>query len=166
MLNVFEKEWNSIVTSFASSISSALGAGVKDFAVGDAVFAVCDTGQEQAYAEKVAIRAAIVAKKPERLTHAESAALALIGLTALCAIEDDLQLKSGETILIQGGAGGVASFAIQVAKHIGARVITTGRAENHDYLTLPPALICRRTLMKQRHNATVLWQSCEALRFS
>jgi NADPH:quinone reductase-like Zn-dependent oxidoreductase len=58
----------------------------------------------------------------------------LIGLTALCSIEDTLQLKSGETILIQGGAGGVASFAIQVAKHIGARVITTASAANHDYL--------------------------------
>jgi NADPH:quinone reductase-like Zn-dependent oxidoreductase len=117
-----------------SGVVSALGEGVKDFAVGDAVFGVCDVGQEQAYAEKIAIKAAIVAKKPERLSHVEAAALALIGLTALCAIEDDLQLKSGETILIQGGAGGVASFAIQVAKHIGARVITTGRAENHDYL--------------------------------
>ena len=51
--------------------------------------------------------------------------MALTGLTAIWAIEDSLQLKSGETILIQGGAGGVASFAIQLAKHIGARVITT-----------------------------------------
>ena len=61
-------------------------------------------------------------------------ALALIGLTALVSIEDTLQLKSGETILIQGGAGGVASFAIQVAKHIGARVITTASKANHDYV--------------------------------
>ena len=57
-----------------------------------------------------------------------AAALALTGLTALCSIEDTLKLKSGETILIQGGAGGVASFAIQLAKHIGARVITTASA--------------------------------------
>jgi len=60
--------------------------------------------------------------------------LALTGLTALSAIEDTLKLQPGETILIQGGAGGVASFAIQLAKHIGARVITTASATNHDYV--------------------------------
>jgi NADPH:quinone reductase-like Zn-dependent oxidoreductase len=60
--------------------------------------------------------------------------LALTGLTAMSAIEDTLKLRSGETILIQGGAGGVASFAIQLAKHIGARVITTASAANHLYL--------------------------------
>ena len=117
-----------------SGIVSAAGAGVTDIAVGDAVFGVCDVGQEAAYAEKVAIKSSIVAKKPEGLAHTEAAAVALIGLTALSSIEDTLQLKSGETILIQGGAGGVASFAIQIAKHIGARVITTASAANHDYV--------------------------------
>ncbi len=117
-----------------SGVVSALGAGVTDFVVGDEVFGVCDAGQEQAYAEKIAIRAAIVARKPANLTHVDCAALSLIGLTALCSIEDTLMLRSGETILIQGGAGGVASFAIQLAKHIGARVVTTASAANHDYL--------------------------------
>jgi NADPH:quinone reductase-like Zn-dependent oxidoreductase len=117
-----------------SGVVSALGAGVAEFALGDAVFGVCDVGQEAAYAEKVAIRSAIVARKPASLTHVECAALALIGLTALVSVEDTLQLKSGETILIQGGAGGVASFAIQLAKHLGARVITTASAANRDYL--------------------------------
>ena len=117
-----------------SGVVSALGAGVTDFKVGDEVFSVCDVGQEQAYAEKVAIKAAITARKPANLSHEDCAALALIGLTALVSIEDTLQLKSGETILIQGGAGGVASYAVQLAKHIGARVITTARADNHDYL--------------------------------
>jgi len=117
-----------------SGVVSAIGDGVKDFAIGDAVFGVCDVGQEAAYAEKIAIRSAIVARKPEPLSHAECAALALIGLTALCSVEDTLQLKAGETILIQGGAGGVASFAIQLAKHIGAHVITTASAANRDYV--------------------------------
>jgi len=117
-----------------SGVVSALGEGVKDLAVGDAVFGVCDVGQEAAYAEKIAIKSSIVARKPENLSHTECAALALIGLTALCSIEDTLKLRAGETILIQGGAGGVASFAIQVSKHIGARVITTARPENHDYV--------------------------------
>jgi len=117
-----------------SGVVSALGEGVKEFSPGDAVFAVCDVGQEAAYAEKIAIKSSIVAKKPASLSHTECAALALIGITALCSVEDTLKLKAGETILIQGGAGGVASFAIQVAKHIGARVITTASAANHDYL--------------------------------
>src|SRR5471032_625200 len=117
-----------------SGVVSALGDGVKEFAIGDAVFGVCEVGQEAAYAEKIAIRAAIVARKPEELTYVECAAMSLIGLTALCSIEDTLQLKSGETILIQGGAGGVASFAIQLAKHIGARVVPSASVANHDYL--------------------------------
>jgi NADPH:quinone reductase-like Zn-dependent oxidoreductase len=117
-----------------SGIVSAVGEGVDDLRVGDAVFGVCDVGQEAAYAEKIAIKAAIVAKKPDGISHVDIAALALIGLTALVSVEDTLELKSGETILIQGGAGGVAGFAIELAKHIGARVITTASAANHDYL--------------------------------
>jgi NADPH:quinone reductase-like Zn-dependent oxidoreductase len=117
-----------------SGVVSAVGEGVRDIGIGDEVFAVCDVGQEGAYAEKIAIKAAIVAKKPDRLSHVDAAALALAGLTAICAIEDTLKLQAGETILIQGGAGGVASFAIQLAKHLGARVITTASASNHDYL--------------------------------
>lgn len=117
-----------------SGVVSALGAGVSDFKVGDRVFGVVEQTADGCYAEKVAIRAAIVAKKPDGLSHIETASLALIGLTALVSVEDTLKLKSGETILIQGGAGGVAGFAVQVAKHIGARVITTASAANHDYL--------------------------------
>src|SRR4029077_10436210 len=81
-----------------------------------------------------AVKAAIVASKPERLSHVNAAALALTGLTALSAVEDTLKLRPGETILIQGGAGGVAGFAIQLAKHIGAHVITTASAANRDYV--------------------------------
>ncbi len=117
-----------------SGVVSAVGDGVDDVAVGDNVFGVCDVGQEGAYAEQIAIKSSILAAKPDSLSHAEAASLALIGLTALISVEDTLKLKAGETILIQGGAGGVAGFAIQAAKHIGARVITTASAANHDYL--------------------------------
>lgn len=116
-----------------SGVISELGTSV-DLSVGDAVFGVCERGIEGAYAEKIAIKAAIIAKKPIRLGHAEAAAMALTGLTALWALEDTAQLKKGETALIQGGAGGVAGFAIQYAKHIGATVITTASTNNHDYV--------------------------------
>lgn len=118
-----------------SGVVSAVGAGVTDLAIGDAVFGVTDQGIEGAYAEKIAIKAAIVAKKPERLSHVDAAALALVSITALWSLEDTAKLKPRETIFIQGGAGGVAGFAIQLAKHIGATVITTASAKNHDYVT-------------------------------
>jgi NADPH:quinone reductase-like Zn-dependent oxidoreductase len=104
------------------------------FKPGDAVFGVCEVPREGAYAERIAIREAIVARKPERLSHVQSAAIALAGLTAVVSLEETLQLKRGETILVQGGAGGVAGFAIGLAKHLGARVITTASAQNHDYV--------------------------------
>src|SRR5438034_313149 len=117
-----------------SGVVSALGEGVEDLAVGDPVFAVCDVGQEGAYAERIAIKSSIVARKPASISHVDAAALALAGLTALVSIEDTLKLQTGEAVLIQGGAGGVASIAIQLAKHIGARVITTASAANHAYV--------------------------------
>jgi NADPH:quinone reductase-like Zn-dependent oxidoreductase len=117
-----------------SGVVSALGAGVADLRVGDEVFGVLEAGRDGTYAEKIAIGAAIVAKKPSALSHVDAAALALIGLTASVAVEDTLKLKAGETILIQGGAGGVASFAIQLSKHIGARVISTASTANLAYV--------------------------------
>ena len=118
---------------FSGRIAS-LGPGVSEFSIGDPVFGVCDAGFEGAYAEKVAIKAAIIARKPEKLSHKDAAAMALTGLTALVAVEDTLVLRPGESILVQGGAGGVASLAIQIAKHIGARVITTASPSNHAYV--------------------------------
>ena len=117
-----------------SGVVSALGAGVSDFKIGDAVFGVTDQGIEGCYAEKLAIKAAIIAKKPDRIGHAEAAALGLTSLTALWAIEDTAKLQRGETILIHGGAGGVAGFAIQLSKYLGAIVLTTASASNHDYV--------------------------------
>jgi len=113
-----------------SGVVSAVGSGVQDLKIGDEVFGVLEAGRDGTYCEKIAVGASIVAKKPAGMSHVDAAALALIGLTALRSVEDTLKLKSGETILIQGGAGGVACFAIQLAKHIGARVITTTSTGN------------------------------------
>jgi NADPH:quinone reductase-like Zn-dependent oxidoreductase len=117
-----------------SGVVAATGERVSDLGVGDPVFGVLDAGIEGAYAEKLAIRAAIVARKPDRLSHMQAAAMALVGITAIWAIEDTAQLRTGETILIQGGAGGVAGFAIQLAKYLGATVVTTTSAANVDYV--------------------------------
>jgi NADPH:quinone reductase-like Zn-dependent oxidoreductase len=114
--------------------SGVVTEGHAEFKPGEAVFGVCEVPREGAYAEKIALRQEIVARKPERFSHVECAAVALAGLTALISIEDTLQLRAGETILIPGGAGGVAGFAIQLAKHLGARVISTASAANHGYV--------------------------------
>ncbi len=117
-----------------SGLVRAVGEGVEGFSIGDAVFGVCEVDREGAYAEQIAVKASIVARKPEHWTHEQAAAVALTGLTALVSIEDTLKLRAGETILIQGGAGGVAGFAIQLAKHLGAHVISTASTGNVEYV--------------------------------
>jgi NADPH:quinone reductase-like Zn-dependent oxidoreductase len=117
-----------------SGTVAAVGAAVTTFRPGDEVFAVSMQGLEGGYAEKIALKSSIVGRKPAGVSHVEAAAMALTGLTAVSALEETLQLQPGETILIQGGAGGVAGFAIQFAKHLGARVITTASAANHAYV--------------------------------
>ena len=116
-----------------SGVVSTVGDGA-DLKVGDAVFGVIAAGKEGTYCEKIAINATIVGKKPAALSHVNAAALALTGLTAIDSIEGTLKLQRGETILIQGGAGGVAGFAIQFAKYLGAHVITTTSAANIEYV--------------------------------
>jgi len=143
-----------------SGVVSAVGSEVADLKVGDAVFGVLAAGKEGTYCEKIAIKAAIIAKKPEGLTHVDAAALALTGLTAINSVDDTLKLKSGETILIQGGAGGVAGFAIQFAKHIGARVITTTSAANRDYVR---GLGADEIIDYQAEDFTKVVKNCDAV---
>ena len=143
-----------------SGLVSQVGAGVTDFKVGDALFGVTDQGIEGAYAEKIAIKAALVAKKPASLNHAEAAALGLVSLTALTAIEDTAQLKTGQIILIQGGAGGVAGFAVQLAKHLGATVITTASAGNHAYVR---SLGADRVIDYNRQDFTTIGPICDVV---
>jgi NADPH:quinone reductase-like Zn-dependent oxidoreductase len=142
-----------------SGVVSAVGPGA-DLAVGDAVVGVTIPGTEGAYAEKIAIKAAIIAKKPPRLSHAEAAAMALTSLTAIWALEDTAKLKKGERILIQGGAGGVAGFAIQLAKHIGATVVTTASAKNRDYVE---KLGADRVIDYQKEDFTALGRVCDVV---
>lgn len=117
-----------------SGTVAALGAGVTDLKVGDAVFGVLEGGREGTYCEKLTIKSSIVTIKPADLSHAEAASLALSGLTSIASIEDTLKLQRGETILINGGAGSVGGYAIQLAKHLGAKVITTARGDSLDYV--------------------------------
>ena len=143
-----------------SGTVSGRGEGATDFAIGDPVFGVLDAGIEGCYAEKVKINQALAAKKPDTLGDAEAAAMALTSLTAIWALEDTATLQRGETILIQGGAGGVAGFAIQLAKHIGAHVITTASARNHDYVE---SLGADRVIDYNAEDFTRTAQDCEVV---
>jgi NADPH:quinone reductase-like Zn-dependent oxidoreductase len=143
-----------------SGVVAAVGKGAGDFEPGDAVFGVCEVPRESGYAEKIAIRQEIVARKPDALSHVQCAAVALVGLTALVSIEDTLKLRAGETILIQGGAGGVAGFAIALAKHLGARVITTTSAANRNYVT---ALGADEVIDYRTEDFTKLVSGCDAV---
>jgi NADPH:quinone reductase-like Zn-dependent oxidoreductase len=142
-----------------SGVVSAVGDGA-DLKIGDAVFGVLGAGKEGTYCEKVAIPAALVAKKPDGLSHIDAAALALTGLTAINSVEDTLKLQRGETILIQGGAGGVAGFAIQFAKYLGARVITTCSAANVDYVR---GLGADQVIDYNAQNFTRMVSGCDAV---
>jgi NADPH:quinone reductase-like Zn-dependent oxidoreductase len=143
-----------------SGVVAALGKGAGDFKVGDAVFGVCEVPREGSYAEKIAIRQEIVARKPEGLSHVQCTAIALTGLTALISIEETLKLKAGETILIQGGAGGVAGFAIALAKHLGARVITTASMANHSYVR---SLGADQVIDYREQDFTKIVSNCDAV---
>lgn len=120
----------------AAGTVAAIGKNVKNFKVGDEIFAYCRKPIVQwgTYAEYVAFDADNVAKKPSNINFAQAAAIPLAGLTAWQALFDSLKLKKGETILIHAGAGGVGSLAIQFAKHAGAKVITTASTKNHAYV--------------------------------
>src|SRR5690606_29451501 len=80
-----------------------------DMKPGDEVFGVLPNGVEGTYAERVAVDAKWVAHKPANLTHIQAAAIGLAGMTALVSL-DTLEVKQGETVFVQGGAGGVGSF--------------------------------------------------------
>lgn len=115
-----------------SGVVAEVGAEVEGFAVGDEVFASPSHWRMGTYAEQIAVRADELAPKPRNLTHEEAASLPLVGLTAWDALVGACDLQPGQRVLIQAGSGGVGTFAIQLAKHLGAEVWTTCSPRNFD----------------------------------
>lgn len=109
-----------------------VGARVRTFAPGDEVYARPDKGRIGTFAEFIAVNEDDLAPKPTRLTMAEAAAIPLVGLTAWQALVEIAELRKGQKVFIHAGAGGVGTFAIQLAKHLGATVATTTSAANID----------------------------------
>ncbi len=111
----------------------AVGKEVSGFEVGDKVFGMVNfPGQGKAYAEYVASPASHLAIMPEKVTFEEAAATTLAALTALQVLQP--RVKKGDRILIHAGSGGVGHFAIQIAKGLGAYVISTASAGNRDFI--------------------------------
>jgi NADPH:quinone reductase-like Zn-dependent oxidoreductase len=111
-----------------------VGAGVSKLEPGDEVAAMNALGPCGAFAEHALVHESWAAKKPKSLSHAQAAALPMIGMTAHLALEDLGQLGAGQTLLVHGGAGGVGSMAVQLAKHKGAHVAATASAKNLEVL--------------------------------
>lgn len=109
-----------------------VGAEVKGIKAGDEVYARPRDGRIGALAARIAMHEADVAPKPRNLTMAEAASLPLVGLTAWQVLVERAGLKRGQKVLIQAGSGGVGTFAIQLAKHLGATVATTTSTANID----------------------------------
>ncbi len=101
-----------------------IGSSVTRFKVGDAIYAQLDQRAFGTYAEYAAVSENIAAHKPENMTYEQAAAVPLAAMTALQALRDKGQLKTGHSVLINGASGGVGTFAVQIAKVLGATEIT------------------------------------------
>src|SRR6266700_6903946 len=109
-----------------------VGPKVRNFKPGDEVYARPDKDRIGTFAEFIAMNEADLARKPHNLTMEEAASIPLVGLTAWQVLIERAHLKKGQKVLIHAGSGGVGTFAIQLAKHIGATVATTTSTANVD----------------------------------
>lgn len=133
---IYPHEFPLILGLEASGIVTKVGKEVTRFKEGDEVFTYCRKPVMQwgTYAEFVAANEEDVALKPGSISFAQAAGVPLTALTAWQAFFDFGHLEKGQTVLIHAGAGGVGSFAIGIAKYIGAHVLTTCRQTNNEYV--------------------------------
>src|SRR5262245_29223916 len=117
-----------------SGATSALGAGVRDVAVGDLVYGLNDWYRDGASSEYCVARVADFARKPSRVDHVDAAATPISALTAWQGLFERAGLAAGQRVLIHGAAGGVGTFAVQLARWRGAQVIATAAAANLDFV--------------------------------
>jgi alcohol dehydrogenase len=113
-----------------AGVVAKVGARVQQFKVGDEVYARPADHRIGTFADFIAVKEADVALKPKKLSMEEAASIPLVGLTAWQALIEKGKLKKGQKVFIQAGSGGVGTFAIQLAKYLGAAVATTTSAAN------------------------------------
>jgi NADPH:quinone reductase-like Zn-dependent oxidoreductase len=117
-----------------SGVAEAVGSGCLDIQVGDPIYGLNDWFMDGAQAEYCLTVPANIAPKPVTLEHAHAAAVPISALTAWQALIDRAHLSAGRRVLIHGAAGGVGSFAVQLARHQSAHVIATASAANTDFV--------------------------------
>jgi alcohol dehydrogenase len=117
----------------ASGVVTSVGARVTRFKPGDAVYARASRETIGTFAEKIALPQEFVALKPVAVSHAQAAALPLVGLTTLQGFSR-VKARAGQRILIHAGAGGIGTFAVQYARHLGLEVTTTTSSKNVDFV--------------------------------
>lgn len=117
-----------------SGVVAATAAEVTNLAPGDAVFGVANAIRGGTHAQRIAIEAGLVARKPDRVDHAGAAALGVSGITVMAALDEAVTLSGGETVVVHAAAGGVGHIAVQFAKHRGCRVLGTASERNFPIL--------------------------------
>jgi NADPH:quinone reductase-like Zn-dependent oxidoreductase len=115
-----------------SGVVTALGPGSVGAAVGDQVYGLGDWYRDGAAAEYVAVEVRNLAPKPKRFDHLKAATVPLAALTAWQAVFEHGRLAPGQSVLIHGAAGGVGTFAVQIARAAGGRVVATGRSRSRE----------------------------------
>ena len=118
---------------FAGEVAG-VGSAARGFQVGDGVFGLTPTARGRAYAEYVCVAADSVAHKPGQVRYEAAAVTTMAALTAWNPLVNEMHIQPGDTVLIHAGSGGVGHFAIQIAKHLGATVVTTCSARNRDFV--------------------------------
>lgn len=129
--------WSPVVPGWdAAGVVEAVGDAVSEFRPGDEVYGYFrkDFVRDGTYAELTTIRDVNLARKPASLSFEEAGAAPLAALTAWQLIDETLRVVAGQVVLIHGASGGVGSFAVQLAKRAGARVVAVASAANHEYL--------------------------------
>ncbi|MEV5807576.1 zinc-binding dehydrogenase [Streptomyces parvulus] len=125
-----------VIGNDVSGVVVETGPGADEFQPGDEVWYLAPVFAGQGtYAEFHVVDQALVCPKPAQLPHVEAAGLALVGMTVWEALVERAGVRPGERVLVHGGAGGVGSVAIQVAGALGAEVVTTARARDHEFVT-------------------------------
>lgn len=117
-----------------SGVVDSLGPGVLDVRVGDEVYGLIPFNRDGAAAEFVSVPAELLAAKPITIDHDTAAAIPLAALTAWQALADHAAVQAGHHVLVHGAAGGVGSFAVQLASHLGARVTATARGRDATFV--------------------------------
>jgi alcohol dehydrogenase len=115
-----------------SGVVARTGASVTRFRVGDPIFARLRKDRLGGFADNALVDEELAVAKPANLSHAEAASIPLVGLTAWQALVEIGKLQRGQRVLIHAGSGGVGTFAIQLARHLGATVATTASARNRE----------------------------------